>query len=76
MNRKILSIIMFALSGALMVIFAVKTVVDYAYYTHSANSAPFSVWIAANALYFVLPAAILACAAVFAARRSFNKRGK
>lgn len=76
MNKKILSIIMFALSGALIVIFAVKTAADHAYYTRSVNSAPFSVWIAVNALYFVLPAAILACAAVFAARKSAKNNKK
>ncbi len=38
--------------------FFVNTMIDYSRYDSTLNSAPFSVWIIVNAIYFVVPAAI------------------
>ncbi len=46
-----------------------KTLMDYQVYTTTLNSAPFSLWIAINALYFLLPAAILLAAAWILGRK-------
>ena len=46
-------------SVVLVIAFIVKNVVDYSKYTSTLNSAPFYVWILANALYFIIPAIIL-----------------
>lgn len=43
----------------LLICFIVKTIIDYAQYSGTLNSAPFYVWIIANVLYFVLPAVIV-----------------
>ena len=47
------------ISIILLVCFIVKTIIDYTQYSSTLNSAPFYVWIIANALYFVLPAIIV-----------------
>ena len=49
----------FFLSGALAVIFLIKTAVDHHNYSVILTSAPFWVTILVNALYFLLPAVIL-----------------
>ena len=46
-------------SVVLVIAFIVKNVVDYSKYTSTLNSAPFYVWILANALYLIIPAIIL-----------------
>ena len=46
-------------SVVLVIAFIVKNVVDYSKYTSTLNSAPFYVWIWANALYLIIPAIIL-----------------
>ena len=46
-------------SVVLVIAFIVKNVVDYSKYTSPLNSAPFYVWILANALYLIIPAIIL-----------------
>ena len=46
-------------SVVLVISFIVKNVVDYSKYTSTLNSAPFYVWILANALYLIIPAIIL-----------------
>lgn len=42
-----------------MRLFEFAEVVDYSKYTSTLNSAPFYVWILANALYLIIPAIIL-----------------
>ena len=46
-------------SVVLVIAFIVNNVVDYSKYTSTLNSAPFYVWILANALYLIIPAIIL-----------------
>ena len=46
-------------SVVLVIAFIVKNIVDYSKYTSTLNSAPFYVWILANALYLIIPAIIL-----------------
>ena len=43
----------------LLAVFVVKTALDYPAYLKSFTSAPFSVWVMMNAIYFVLPALIV-----------------
>ena len=40
----------------LLLAFILKTAMDYSRYTATLNSAPFYVWVLANALYFIIPA--------------------
>ncbi len=46
-------------SMVLVILFFIKNIVDYSTYTTTLNSAPFYVWIAVNALYFLLPAVVI-----------------
>ena len=46
------------ISILLLISFVGKTILDYSVYTSTLNSAPFHVWILANGIYFLLPAAI------------------
>lgn len=46
-------------SVILIVCFIVKTIFDYKNYSTTLNSAPFSIWILVNAIYFVVPALIV-----------------
>lgn len=48
-----------AISIILLIGFIAKTMIDYTQYANTFNSAPFHVWIMANALYFILPAVIV-----------------
>lgn len=43
----------------LVIAFFIKIIADYAQYTKSFTSAPFSVWVQADALSFLLPALIV-----------------
>jgi ABC-type arginine transport system permease subunit len=47
------------ISIILMICFILKTIIDYTQYSSTFSSAPFYVWIIANALYFILPAIIV-----------------
>ena len=46
-------------SPVLFACFPAKTIVDYTRYSDTLNSAPFYVWILANALYFIIPAILV-----------------
>ncbi|MBR4462933.1 MAG: hypothetical protein IKS51_10170 [Erysipelotrichaceae bacterium] len=45
--------------AVLVIVFAIKSIVDYKKYLASFTSAPYSVWVLMNALYFLIPAAIM-----------------
>ena len=70
MKTKTVSFALFAGSAVFINGFAVKTAVDWRNYSSSSNSAPFSIWILMNALYFIVPAVILAAAALFVLRKT------
>ena len=53
----------------LIVCFVIKTIVDYSQYSSTLNSAPFYVWIVANAVYFILPSAIILIAGVIVKKK-------
>ena len=57
--KKSLPMICNIVSGGLVVAFAVKSIVDYSQYSSTFNSAPFSTWVLLNALYFLVPAALV-----------------
>lgn len=44
------------LSAVLLIAFLVKSIADYVKYSTVENSAPFSTWLLANALYLIIPA--------------------
>ena len=52
------------ISLVLIVGFIIKTIFDYGKYSSTLNSAPFSLWILVNALYFLLPALIIFVAGI------------
>ena len=61
-------------ASVLMVLgFAVHLVVDYQQYQTSFTSAPFWVWIVADALIWLIPAAIAAVAGFVAKKRLMKK---
>ena len=59
MNRLKASKACIIMSAVLLLCFVVKNPIDYHNYSTTLNSAPYYVWILVNALYFVLPAAVL-----------------
>ncbi len=67
---KISSKILLSVSGALLAVFAVKNIIDYSRYTKTVNSAPFDITISLNALFLVVPAAVLAAIALFSERKT------
>ncbi|MBD5383776.1 MAG: hypothetical protein HDR72_02085 [Ruminococcaceae bacterium] len=67
-HKKIISTLLFAVSGALLIGFAVKTAADYAIYTRTVNSAPFTLCASVNALCFITPAAVIASVALYIRR--------
>lgn len=58
MKRKTIVIICYILGALLLVMFAIKTVVEWYAYNTALTSAPFYLAIIANALFFVLPSLI------------------
>lgn len=40
----------------LLIVFVIKSIVDYTQYSTSLNSAPFYLWVLVNALFLVIPA--------------------
>lgn len=62
--------ILWTISIILVLVFFVKTGLDYRTYTTTLNSAPFWVWIAMNGIYFLLPSLILAAAAWVKGRKN------
>ena len=58
MNKSI-PIICNTISAILVIVFIIKSIIDYSNYSAIENSAPFSAWVLVNALYFLIPAIIL-----------------
>ena len=48
----------YGLSVLLAIGFIINTIIDYSRYDSTLNSAPFQLWIIANAIYFIVPAII------------------
>lgn len=67
--KKRISTVCSVISVILLIAFAVKVIADYTRYTPMLTSAPFYVWILADALLLVLPAII-----VFAVGRIIRKK--
>ena len=63
-------------ASALMVLgFCIHLLIDYHQYSTALNSAPFWVWIAVDALFWLLPA-LIAFVAGFVAKRRLTKKEK
>ena len=63
-------------ASALMVLgFCIHLLIDYHQYSTTLNSAPFWVWIAVDALFWLLPA-LIAFVAGFVAKRRLTKKEK
>ncbi len=60
MKHNTISKLLLGAAGALLAVFLVKNIVDYTAYSHTVNSAPFTLHIALNAFYFIIPSAIAA----------------
>lgn len=61
-------------AAVLMVIgFCIHTMVDYHTYCKTLNSAPFGVWIAVDALLWLLPALLAFLAGLIVSKRMRNK---
>ena len=43
-------------SAVLVIVFVIKSIVDYTRYTTTLNSAPFYMWVLVDALFLVVPA--------------------
>lgn len=56
------------IGGVLVLGFVLKTIVDYISYSE-ANSAPFTLFVLANAVFFILPALILFTVAYLVKRK-------
>ena len=57
--KKKLPMLSNVISAVLVIVFVIKCLIDYKQYLASYGSAPFSVWIMVNALYFLIPAVIV-----------------
>lgn len=60
MKHNTISKLLLGAAGALLTVFSVKNIVDYITYSHTVNSAPFTLSIALNAFYFIIPSAVAA----------------
>ena len=65
----------YGISVLLVLGFIVNTIIDYSRYNSTLNSAPFSVWILVNAIYFVLPAAIVLVVGLVLGKKRSRKKG-
>lgn len=59
MKRETISKICHSISIILVIVFIVKSVVDYFQYSSTLNSAPFYVWVLVNALYLMVPSVMI-----------------
>ena len=65
----------YGVSALLLLGFVVNTIVDYSRYNSALNSAPFSVWILVNAIFFVVPAIIgLVCGLIVRKKQKASGR--
>lgn len=59
MNRKIIKKICNILSIILLIVFIIKSFINYLQYDSMFNSAPFYLWIIINAIFILTPALII-----------------
>ena len=67
--KKTIPIICCIVSAILVIAFIIKNVTDYSHYSPTFNSAPFSAWVLANALYFILPAILVLVAGIIVRKK-------
>lgn len=67
--KKTIPIICCIVSAILVIAFIIKNVTDYSHYSPTFNSAPFSAWVLANALYFSLPAILVLVAGIIVKKK-------
>lgn len=65
MSKQIIHKLCYALSFLMVIAFIIALVRDYNMYSTTLNSAPFSLWIAVDSIYFLLPAGILFALGLF-----------
>ena len=73
MKSKISHKFCYALSFLLAVGFVIALVRDFIVYHSTLNSAPFSLWIAIDCIYFLLPAGILFSIGLILKKRPIKK---
>lgn len=71
--KKKLPIICNAVSAVLVIAFVIKCIIDYKQYLASFGSAPFSVWVLFNALYLLIPAAIVSAVGFITKKKIIKK---
>ena len=49
----------YGLNVLLVIVFIINTIIDYSRYNSTLNSAPFYLWIIANAICYIVPAIIV-----------------
>lgn len=65
--------ILYIISIGLFFAFFVKTYIDYTNYNSIINSAPFSVWVMVNTIYFIVPSVILLIMGYFINKKNNKK---
>ena len=61
---------LYTIAAILVLVFLVKTGLDWHTYNTTLNSAPFRYWVLVNGIYFLLPAGILAVIAIMKGRKN------
>lgn len=74
MDRKKIGKICNIISLGLVACFFVKTVADYRTYVSTLNSAPFSVWVLVNAVYFLIPSGIVCLLGIMIGKKNCKKK--
>lgn len=73
MNKKNPHKLCYALSILLVIGFVIALVRDYIVYNTTLNSAPFSLWIAVDCVYFLLPAGILFAIGLILKKKAYKE---
>ena len=66
--------LLFLIAGLLAAGFCVKTIVEYLQYSTTLNSAPFSVFVLANAIEFFVPGILCAVTGLFLKQKNGGPR--
>lgn len=74
MDRKKIGKICNIISLGLVACFFVKTVADYHTYLTTLNSAPFSVWVLVDAVYFLIPSGIVCLLGIIIGNKKCKKK--
>ncbi|MBQ9360481.1 MAG: hypothetical protein IJT96_05540 [Lachnospiraceae bacterium] len=74
MNKRQISRICNFIGAALAIIFVIKIIFDYFGYSSVSDSAPYYIWIIADALYFIIPAILLVVIGIFVKKTEMDDK--